>query len=271
VRPLADLLTRHALPDQGGGKDDRGTVVVIGGPPSCPGAVLLAGTAALRTGSGRVQLVVDPAVAAAVAAALPEALVIGWDQTTSLPEAVAEQVESADAVVVGPGHDAMDHDIVRAIVDAAGLSVVVLDAGALPGCLTLPSDAHVVIAPNPTEAAKLVGAGDESTLAAALSAELRRPVAVRGPITVVSDDGQAWAFDSAPRGLGTPGSGDVFTGVLGALLGSGMPAVGALGWAVRLHASAAARLASSTPIGYLAHEIAAQLPYALAEAHNSGS
>jgi predicted transcriptional regulator len=43
-----------------------------------------------------------------------------------------------------------------------------------------------------------------------------------------------------------------------------MPALGALAWAVELHARAAVRLARSTPVGYLAHEIADELPHALA-------
>ena len=60
MRRLEELLAAHPLPDRSGGKDESGTVVVIGGPPTCPGAVLLAGSAALRTGCGRVQLVVDP-------------------------------------------------------------------------------------------------------------------------------------------------------------------------------------------------------------------
>jgi NAD(P)H-hydrate repair Nnr-like enzyme with NAD(P)H-hydrate dehydratase domain len=165
----------------------------------------------------------------------------------------------------------MDRGVVRALIDAAGPSTTVLDAGALSACASLPSGAHVVVAPNTSEAESIVGAGDEPTLATSLSTELRRPVAVRGSITVVGDGARAWVFDEAPRGLGTPGSGDVFTGVLGALLAGGMPTVGALGWAVELHASAGARLASSTPTGYLAHEIAAQLPHALAAAHQAQS
>ena len=67
-------------------------------------------------------------------------------------------------------------------------------------------------------------------------------------------------------GLGTPGSGDVFIGALAGLLASGMAPVGALGWAVRLHAAAGALLANATPVGYLASDIAARLPEALCRA-----
>jgi ADP-dependent NAD(P)H-hydrate dehydratase len=264
MTPLPDLLAQHALPDATGGKDERGTLVVVGGPATCPGAALLAGTAALRSGAGRVQLVVDPAVSAALGVAIPEALVTGWDQTGRVPDAVAGRLESADAVVIGPGQDRMDPAVVHAIVELAGAAPVVLDAGALPACRTLPDDTVLVVAPNTVEAEELVGPGDAGTLATTLSEKLLRPVAVRGAVTVVADGDERWAFDDAPPGLGTPGSGDVLIGVLGRLLAGGMDPVGALGWAVELHAVAAALLAQSTPVGYLAREIADQLPRALA-------
>jgi hydroxyethylthiazole kinase-like uncharacterized protein yjeF len=266
MRPLRDLLAQHALPDPTGAKDERGTLVVVGGPPSCPGAVLLAGTAALRSGGGRVQLVVDPAVSVALGVAVPEAFVTGWDQTGAIPEAVATRLERADAVVIGPGHEHMDEAVVKALVEAAGAAPVLLDAGALPACRSVPDGTTLVVAPNTSEAEELVGPGDEGTLAAALSDELRRPVAVRGAVTVVAHQGERWVFDDAPQGLGTPGSGDVLIGTLGRLLAGGMAPVGALGWAVELHASAAASLAQATPAGYLAREIADRLPHALATA-----
>jgi hydroxyethylthiazole kinase-like uncharacterized protein yjeF len=265
MSPLDELLAAHPLPDPSGGKDDSGTVVVIGGPPSCPGAALLAGSAALRTGSGRVQLVVDPTVCTSLAVALPEALVLPWDQAGGAPEDVLDRVATADVVVVGSGHREVAPDVVAEIVDAARRATVVLDAGALDACTQLAAEARFVVAPNPKEAEELIGPGDEASLATSLTAKLQRPVAVRGAVTVVADGDDAWVFDRAPLGLGTPGSGDVFVGILGGLLAGGLAPVGALGWAVELHASAAAELAAATPVGYLAHEIAGRIPHALAK------
>ena len=50
------LLRAWPLPDGGSGKDDRGSVLVIGGARKTPGAALLAGVAALRAGAGRLTL-----------------------------------------------------------------------------------------------------------------------------------------------------------------------------------------------------------------------
>ena len=51
----SQLLRDWPLPDvdDDGGKSARGTVVVIGGAADTPGAVLLAGLAALRVGAGK--------------------------------------------------------------------------------------------------------------------------------------------------------------------------------------------------------------------------
>ncbi len=263
MRPLDELLARHPLPDITGGKETKGTLVIVGGPPSCPGAVMLAALGSLRAGSGRVQVVVDPKVAPAVATAVPELLVVGWDQCSAVPSEVARLVEGADAVVIGPGHHRLEPHTVLSVAQAAGKATVILDAGALAGVDHLDAATNVIVAPNTAEAQRLLEVDverDEQQLAVALADKLQRPVAVRGAATVVTDGAACW-FAEAPPGLGTPGSGDVFIGVLGGLMAGGMEPVGALGWAVALHGRAGAMLAADTPVGYLASDIAAQLPY----------
>jgi hydroxyethylthiazole kinase-like uncharacterized protein yjeF len=262
---LRELLDRHPLPELTGGKDESGTVLIIGGPPTCPGAVLLAGLAALRVGAGRVQLVVATPVAPAAAVARPEAMVVGWDQSGPVPAHVVALIEDAGAVLIGPGHERLARATVEAVVARAECPVV-LDAGALPAAPALVEAANVVIAPNAVEARRLIDdpSGAPPALASELARRFERPVAVRGSATAIADATQSWLFDDAPSGLGTPGSGDVFVGVLSALLAAGMPTAGALAWAVELHAAAGALLAEGTPVGYLAGDVADQLPRALA-------
>src|SRR5581483_1120475 len=117
------------LPQPTGAKGSRGRVVVAGGSLSTPGAAMLAGLAALRVGAGVLALVVAEPVTAVVAAAVPEASVAPLG-------ALREVADGSDALLVGPGLDAVDvaADAVRAGVDAGG--PLVLDAyalGALPG------------------------------------------------------------------------------------------------------------------------------------------
>ncbi|WP_337189914.1 NAD(P)H-hydrate dehydratase [Rathayibacter rathayi] len=66
------LEQRWPLPEPSGSKHSRGDVVVVGGARKTPGAAILAGIAALRTGAGRITLCVAESVASATAVALPE-------------------------------------------------------------------------------------------------------------------------------------------------------------------------------------------------------
>ena len=118
VRPEAvtpTLLRAWPLPGGGSGKDDRGSVLVIGGARMTPGAALLAGVAALRSGAGRLTLAVAESAAVHLAVALPEAGVLALPETASgsvrgaaAADVVASAVEAADAVLVGPGLDDKD-------------------------------------------------------------------------------------------------------------------------------------------------------------------
>src|SRR5689334_12539024 len=86
-----ELLRGWPLPDPAGSKKSRGRVVVVGGAAGTPGGVALAGLSALRVGAGHVQLAVASSVAPAMAAAFPEAGVIG------LPHSLGGSVRGAAA------------------------------------------------------------------------------------------------------------------------------------------------------------------------------
>src|SRR3954466_11666753 len=83
-REIDDALLRGwPLPaiEEDGDKESRGRVLVLAGSREMPGAAILAGTAALRAGAGKLVIATPPSVAAVVAAAVPESRVI------ALPEA----------------------------------------------------------------------------------------------------------------------------------------------------------------------------------------
>src|ERR671929_1102095 len=96
-------------PDASGDKRARGLVVCVGGSDELPGAMLLAGTAALRAGAGTVRLGVPHSITLGLGLSLPEALVFGLPTTRAgsiSTEAAAEiprRAEVADAVLIGPG------------------------------------------------------------------------------------------------------------------------------------------------------------------------
>jgi NAD(P)H-hydrate repair Nnr-like enzyme with NAD(P)H-hydrate dehydratase domain len=78
---------------------------------------------------------------------------------------------------------------------------------------------------------------------------------------VVHPDGRAWKYDGGAPGLGVSGSGDVLAGIVGGLLSRGADPLAALLWGVWLHGEAGAALAGKIgPIGFLAREIAEEVP-----------
>jgi NAD(P)H-hydrate repair Nnr-like enzyme with NAD(P)H-hydrate dehydratase domain len=160
---------------------------------------------------------------------------------------------------------------VQAVVNATDADHVVLDAGALEAANDLELGARLLIAPNVAEAARLLDRdGDETSLAPMLAEALGRPVAVRGKTTVIAQ-AQTWLFDDSPPGLGTPGSGDVFIGLLAGLLACGAQDLEALAWSVAIHARAGALLSADAGIGYLATEIAREIPRARVELRDTFS
>jgi len=283
----AALLRGWPLPPPGDDKHSRGSVLVVGGAARSPGAVLLAGVAALRAGAGRLQIAVAAPAAAAMSVAVPEALVVPLEHdpaSGSIEPAAADQlrdlVGSADVVCVGPGLDDPDRteeflerllghlgDDTAAVVDAYGLGGLAARphlAAALKGRLAL--------TPNAGEGAVLLGrapgeapAEDELVDAAReIAARYTAAVTLRG--VTASPDGRTWTDGTGSSGLGTSGSGDVLAGLVAGVLARGAQAEQACVYGTHLHATAGQRLAARIgPLGYLARELLDEAPLVLAE------
>ena len=254
------MLRDWPLPEPGSSKESRGTVLVVGGSRFTPGAVLLAGEAALRAGAGRLQLAVADSTASALSIAVPEAKVIGLQDEGELLELAG----SADVIAIGPGLDDIDAtaDLMRRVLDAADKdTAVVLDAYAL-GALSrddslITGRSNVVLTPNVTEAAHLLGHEPGDDLAAAarsLADHHRAVVSLYGHIA--APDGRAWREESGDAGLGTSGSGDVRAGIVAGLLARGAEPAQAACWGAYAHAVSGQRLAPRHGrTGFLAREL----------------
>lgn len=261
-------------------------MLVIGGSASVPGAVLLAGTSALRVGAGKLQLATVASVAGGLALSMPEALVLAIDEDDdgalgpNAGHAVADRVARADAVVVGVGMTEADRvrDIIRAVVGVPGPTLVLDAAGitCLEGCgaaLLAPARDRVVLTPNAVEAAALAACElDEVRREAARTArrlvdELGVVVALKGKTTYTcAPDGRLFTDAAGNVGLGTSGSGDVLAGAIGGLAARGADPVQATVYGTHVHAVAGDRLAEKIgPVGYLARELAAEFPAILGD------
>ncbi|MFC3502710.1 NAD(P)H-hydrate dehydratase [Micromonospora krabiensis] len=274
------LLRDWALPVPSGGKDARGTVLVVGGSRFTPGAVLLAGVAALRAGAGVLQLATAESTAAALSIQVPEALVVGLPETSAGAVAgrsgdrLSDLVAEADVVAVGPGLNDIDETLrlLHVVCDAAPSdTALVLDAYALgalshePGLL-VGAGRPVVLTPNLTEARHLLGRDVGEDLDAEAAELADRYDAVVSLFGHVADpDGGSWREESGDAGLGTSGSGDVRCGLLAGLLSRGARPAQAACWAAFAHAVSGQRLVPQYGrIGFLARELLAEIPHTIA-------
>ncbi|WKU06553.1 NAD(P)H-hydrate dehydratase [Micromonospora sp. HUAS LYJ1] len=274
------LLRDWALPVPTGGKDNRGTVLVVGGSRFTPGAVLLAGVAALRAGAGVLQLAAAESTAAALSIQVPEAMVVGLSETADGAVAgdpgdrLGDLVEQADVVTVGPGLNDIDQTraLLRLVLSTAGpRTALVFDAYALGALshdpdLLVGADRKVVLTPNLTEARHLLGRDPGDDLDAESRELARRYEAVVSLYGhIATPDGQGWREESGDAGLGTSGSGDVRAGLLAGLLSRGAEPAQAACWAAWVHAVSGQRLVPRFGrIGFLARELLDEIPHTVA-------
>jgi hydroxyethylthiazole kinase-like uncharacterized protein yjeF len=260
------LLREWPLPEPGGDKESRGTVLVVGGSRYTPGAVLLAGVAALRAGAGRLQLAVDQSTAAALSIAVPEAKVVGLPEpNAAVPDELINLARAADVLTIGPGLDHIEETarLMREILGAADKNAsVVLDAYALgalskDAALIAGRPRRVVLTPNVTEAGHLLGRDPGDDLAAearSLAERYDAVVSLYGHIA--APDGRSWREEGGDAGLGTSGSGDVRAGIVAGLLGRGAEPAQAACWAAFTHAVSGQRLIPRYGrTGFLAREL----------------
>lgn len=273
------------MPSATSDKEGRGHVLIVGGSREMPGAVILAATAALRAGAGKLTIATGRSVAQLVALALPEARVIGLAETDSggfTDDAAATLAPLAGkiaAILVGPGmqDEAAAAAMVHALLaDLAGNDVsVVLDACAMATILYPPGAEApfrfaqpVVVTPHAGEMAHLSGQDKEVILADPdrhardAAARWNAVVALKGARTVIAaPDGTAWQHVGGNIGLATSGSGDTLAGIIAGLAARGATLEQATCWGVALHARAGQQLAQRFgQLGYLAREIPGEIP-----------
>jgi NAD(P)H-hydrate epimerase len=262
-------------------KGTAGLVLVVAGSRGMAGAAALVGNGALRGGAGLVKIATPDVILDTVAALAPCCTLAPLpDDGTSLVREAADGVlrlaKDRHSLAIGPGLGQTDG--VAAVVTAVlarAVVPIVLDADALNvlgrhAAVVLKS-AHVpvIVTPHPGEAARLLGQtvkqvqGDREASAAALAA-VGAVAVLKGHGTIVCDGRRLYVNQTGNPGMATAGSGDVMTGLLAALVASGMEPFDAAVLAVWAHGRAGDLAAERLGIlGLTALDILDCLPQAL--------
>ena len=256
-------------------KGTYGRVLLLGGSPAYPGAIVLAAEGALRSGAGLVHVAASAPARTALIARAPEAIV-GADLNPDV------SLEGADAVLAGPGlgRDPEARRLVaRLLRETPG--PLVLDADAIAVLEGKPEVVKncpqtVILTPHPGELAHLLGTDAASIqkdrLAAVKEAAERTGaiVVLKGAGTLVAKTGEpVWINLNGNPGMACGGSGDVLAGLLAGLLAQKLDPFAAACAAVWLHGTAGDVAAlRKTQSAMNAGDIARALPAAFRQARS---
>jgi ADP-dependent NAD(P)H-hydrate dehydratase / NAD(P)H-hydrate epimerase len=232
-----DVAARWPVPGSRDDKYTQGVTGVLAGSSTYPGAAVLCTGAAVATHSGMVRY----------AGGAHDQVLARWPEVIASPTpASAGRVQ---AWVVGPGLGtddkgaaalwfALDTDL-PVLVDADALTIL----SAHPE-LVVDRAAPTVLTPHAGEFARLAGAppGDDRVGACRKLADaFGATVLLKGNVTVIADPGGPVYLNPAGQSwAATAGSGDVLSGMIGALLASGLPPIEAAAAGAFVHAHAAA-------------------------------
>jgi hydroxyethylthiazole kinase-like uncharacterized protein yjeF len=259
-----------------------GSVLVCGGSTGLTGAPCMASEAAMRAGAGYVTACVPSSLNQIFEVRLLEVM------TAPLPDAdgklepsgvgqVLERCERVQSLILGPGlgrhpetlefaRELARHAPVPLLLDADGLNA---HAGRLADLAERP--AATVLTPHAGELARLLDTDSKSVqthrLACArrAAAESRAIVVLKGDDTLVAEpDGRVAVNPGGASALATAGTGDVLSGVIGALLAKSMDPFEAACAGVYVHAAAGRLCGARTgPEGVIASDVIQALPEAL--------
>jgi NAD(P)H-hydrate epimerase len=274
------IAARAPRPNAGAHKGSKGHLLVVAGSAGKTGAAFLTGTAALRSGAGLATIASTAAGQIALDAKAIELMTARYTEgddpapaaALAALEALAAGVQAVavgPGIPTGPGMRALVHQLAARlprpmVIDADALNALGTEAsGVLSG-----APAPRVLTPHPGEMGRLLGLSiaavqaDRIGHARSLAAAAHAVVVLKGARTIVaSPEGEVFVNPAATSALATAGSGDVLTGVIGALLARGLDALTAAQVGVYVHGAAGEALAARLGDGVLAGD----LPLAIAE------
>ena len=242
-------------------KGDYGHLLIIAGSAAMSGAAYLASEAALLSGAGLVTLAIPKSLNAVMQRKIIEAMTLALPETKehtlakSAYDRIISYLKKIDCVLIGPGlsHNSQTQDLIRCLIKNIKLPMVIdADAlNALSGYLNILSYnrnavssacQQTVITPHPGEMTRLSGESsvfvnkNKKEVAKKFSSEYNVTTVLKGYKTVVASPGKDLYVNSTGNpGMATAGCGDVLSGIIAALLASGMQAFKAARLGVYIH------------------------------------
>ncbi|MBQ2956317.1 MAG: NAD(P)H-hydrate dehydratase [Clostridia bacterium] len=275
--PACSAVTNHPFPlrRHNGHKGTYGHLLVVAGSFGMTGAAMYAAHAALRSGAGLVTIACPRSIVPVLQSLLPAAMCISLpEQDGTISEeaipALTDALPSKSAVVIGPGLSTKASPRIIETILTSNLPAVI-DADALnliahnPELISLLRPQHV-LTPHPGEARRLCPdcTGQPLHDAELLSA-LNAVILLKGAASVIRGR-KTYISASGSPGMATGGSGDVLSGIIGALLAMGFDPECAAWAGSEIHGRCGELAEQSmNPVSMLAADLIAHLPAAISE------
>lgn len=247
-------------------KGTYGTALLLAGSRDMPGAALLSGLGAMRSGVGKLEIGTDESAISLVVPALPEATFI----RNGLQQAASGKLnlQLYKAAAIGPGI-VPDDTTERAVAHLLESELpLVLDAGALSQRNYSVRKAPVILTPHPGEFERITGIPasqlqeDRARYASRFASAWDVAIVLKGPSTVVAfPDGNIWINPTGNSSLAKGGTGDTLTGMILGMLCCHDNWQHAVLNAVYLHGACADKwIQTKSAHTLLAHELTELLP-----------
>jgi NAD(P)H-hydrate epimerase len=269
-------------------KGTYGHLLLIAGSTGKTGAAILCSLGALRSGTGLVSLCIPYDLNHIIEASLWEAMTIPLQSraqgffSIENYKVIEDALHNKQALAIGPGIGTAEETAelmvklyaeveMPMVVDADGLNILANNTGLLKNAA-----GPRILTPHPGEMARLTGRTSkqiqENRLELALDFAVKYNVFIvlKGTDTLVCDpEGKLAINPTGNPGMACGGMGDVLSGIIGGFLAQGLSPWQASCLGVYSHGLAADRLAEDTSAGYLASEVADEIPYVLEKLRNT--
>ncbi|MDX8289303.1 NAD(P)H-hydrate dehydratase [Metabacillus indicus] len=259
---------RATLPERekSGHKGTYGTGLLLAGSKDMPGAALLSGLGAMRSGIGKLVIGTEEEVIPYVVPVLPESKYL----RNGLKKAADGEVKTAEykAIAAGPGLEPNEETEKAVQHLLQGDCPIILDAGALLERSYEMRKSPVILTPHPGEFARITGVDvtelqeNRSHFASHWAKVLGAAIVLKGNKTVTAfPDGSAWTNPTGNSALAKGGTGDTLTGMMLGMLCCHKDWKHAVLNAVYLHGACADRWTENRSAHtMLAHELTDLLP-----------
>lgn len=235
-------------------KGTFGHALLVGGSYGKVGAMVLSGTAVLRSGAGLLTMFAPKCGYDILQTSVPEAMVITSKHKKYLSPAEITFEPSAIGVGVGMETHPETAEALFELFDKYAHLPFVIDADALNILAQNPEKwanipKNAILTPHSKELERLIGNWkddfDKLAKAKKFAKKYKIILVIKEAYSIITDGTHFWVNSTGNAGMATAGSGDVLTGILTGLLSQGYNSLEASVFGVYLHGKTGDELAQS--------------------------